>query len=38
MLQITEGITTNIFHATNTLAIEVIESGREQITNEAIEK
>jgi len=38
MLQITEGITANIFHTINTLAIEAIESGREQITNEAIEK
>lgn len=38
MLQITEGITANIFHITNTLAIEPIESGREQITNKAIEK
>ncbi len=38
MLQITEGITANIFHTINTLAIEGIESGREQITNEAIEK
>nr|WP_234826534.1 hypothetical protein [Sinorhizobium meliloti] len=38
MLQITEGITANIFHIINTLAIEAIESGREQITDEAIEK
>lgn len=28
MLQITEGITANIFHTINTLAIEAIESGR----------
>jgi len=35
MLQISEGITANIFHMINNLAIEAIESGREQITNEA---
>lgn len=38
MLQITEGITANIFHIINTLAIEAIEIGHEQITDEAIEK
>ena len=37
ILQITEGITANIFHMINNLAIEAVESGREQITNEAVE-
>ena len=37
MLQISEGITANIFHMINNLAVEAIESGREQITNEAVE-
>jgi hypothetical protein len=37
MLQITEGITANIFHMVNSLAVEAVESGREQITNEAVE-
>lgn len=36
--KITEGITANIFHIINSLAIEAIESGRERITDEAIEK
>ncbi len=38
LLQITEGITANIFHMINSLAIEAIESGSERITDEAIEK
>ncbi|QHG74431.1 TniB family NTP-binding protein [Ensifer adhaerens] len=38
MLQITEGITANIFHIINSLAIEAIESGQERITDAAIEK
>jgi hypothetical protein len=38
ILQVTEGITANIFHIVNSLAIEAIESGRERITDEAIEK
>ncbi|UIJ91764.1 TniB family NTP-binding protein (plasmid) [Sinorhizobium meliloti] len=38
MLQITEGITANIFHIINSLAIEAIESGQERITEAAIEK
>ncbi|WP_202618659.1 TniB family NTP-binding protein, partial [Ensifer sp. LC54] len=37
ILQITEGITANIFHMINSLAIEAIESGKERITDEAIE-
>ena len=37
-LQITEGITANIFHIINSLAIEAIESGQERITDAAIEK
>ncbi len=37
MLQITEGITASIFHMLNTLAVEAIESGRERLTDEAIE-
>lgn len=35
--QITEGITANIFHMINSLAIEAVESGREHITDEAVE-
>lgn len=38
MLQITEGITSNIFHIINSLAIDAIESGQERITDAAIEK
>ncbi|MDX0766261.1 NTP-binding protein, partial [Sinorhizobium medicae] len=38
ILQISEGITANIFHIINSLAIEAIESGKERITDEAIEK
>lgn len=38
ILQITEGITANIFHMINSLAIEAIKSGKERITDEAIEK
>lgn len=38
ILQISEGITANIFHIINSLAIEAIESGEERITDEAIEK
>lgn len=37
ILQITEGITANIFHMVNNLAIDAIENGSEQITNEAVE-
>jgi hypothetical protein len=36
-LQITEGITANILHMINSLAVQAVESGREQITNEAVE-
>ncbi|WFU05779.1 TniB family NTP-binding protein (plasmid) [Rhizobium sp. CB3171] len=38
ILQISEGITANIFHMINSLAIEAIETGTERITDEAIEK
>lgn len=38
ILQITEGITANIFHMINSLAIEAIESGSERITDDAIER
>ena len=38
ILQITEGITANIFHMINDLAIAAIESGHEQITDDAIER
>ncbi|WP_160012627.1 TniB family NTP-binding protein [Rhizobium sp. 18055] len=38
ILQVTEGITANIFHIVNSLAIDSIESGRERVTDEAIEK
>nr|WP_281405236.1 MULTISPECIES: TniB family NTP-binding protein [unclassified Mesorhizobium] len=37
MLQITEGITSNIFHMINNLAIDAIKSGGERITDEAVE-
>lgn len=37
MLQITEGITANIFHMINVLAIEAVESSREHITDEMVE-
>lgn len=36
MLQISEGITANLFHILNTLAIEAIESGQERITDAAV--
>lgn len=38
ILQITEGITANIFHMINDLAIAAIVSGHEQITDEMIEQ
>ncbi|MGE0344448.1 MAG: TniB family NTP-binding protein [Porticoccaceae bacterium] len=38
MLQITEGITANIFHMMNSLAVEAVETNAEQITDEAIER
>ena len=38
MLQISEGITANLFHIVNTLAIEAIESGQERITDTAVER
>ena len=37
MLQVTEGITANIFHLINNLAVEAVETGREQICDEAVE-
>ena len=37
MLQVTEGITANIFHLINNLAVEAVETGREQIRDEAVE-
>ena len=37
ILQITEGITANIFHMINSLAVEAIENGREHINDEAVE-
>ena len=37
ILQITEGLTANIFYMVNNLAIDAIENGSEQITDEAIE-
>ena len=37
ILQITEGITANIFQMINSLAVDAIESGREHITDEAVE-
>lgn len=38
MLQVTEGVTANIFHMINSLAIDAVASGREHVTDEAIEK
>ncbi|MDI6029542.1 TniB family NTP-binding protein [Corticibacterium sp. UT-5YL-CI-8] len=38
ILQVTEGITANIFHMVNGLAIDAVESGHEQITDEAVER
>ncbi|MBW8298017.1 MAG: TniB family NTP-binding protein [Hydrogenophaga sp.] len=38
MLQISEGITANLFHIVNTLAIEAIEGGQERITDAAVER
>jgi len=37
ILQITEGITANIFQMINSLAVDAIESSREHITDEAVE-
>jgi hypothetical protein len=37
MLQITDGITANIFHMVTSLAVQAVESGREQINDEAVE-
>ena len=37
MLQITEGITANIFQMINGLAVEAVQTGREQISDEAVE-
>ena len=37
MLQVTEGITANVFHLINNLAVEAVETGREQICDEAVE-
>ena len=37
MLQATESITANIFHLINDLLVEAVESGRDQISDEAIE-
>lgn len=37
ILQITEDITANIFHIINSLAVDAIESGRESITDVAVE-
>lgn len=38
MLQISEGITANLFHILNILAIEAIESGQERITDATVER
>ena len=37
MLQITEGITANIFQMINSLAVEAVQTGREHIGDEAVE-
>ncbi|CDX20756.1 Plasmid pRM41A complete sequence (fragment) [Mesorhizobium plurifarium] len=37
MLQITEGITANIFRMINSLAVDTIQNGREHVTDEMIE-
>lgn len=38
ILQITDGVTANIFHTINSIAIDAIENGNECITDSAIEK
>lgn len=38
MLQTSEGITANLFHIVNSLAVEAIESGQERITDAAVER
>ncbi|MEL7513053.1 MAG: hypothetical protein AAGK03_00460 [Pseudomonadota bacterium] len=37
ILQISDGITANIFHMINSLAIEAVEDGRERITDSAVD-
>ena len=37
MLQITEGITANIFQMINSLAVDAVQTGREQIIDDAVE-
>jgi hypothetical protein len=37
MLEVTESITANIFHLINHLAVEAVETGREQISDEVVE-
>nr|WP_246710301.1 MULTISPECIES: hypothetical protein [unclassified Martelella] len=37
VLQVTEGITANIFHMINSLAVDAIKSGHENITDEMVE-
>ncbi len=37
IVQITEGITANIFHMINCLAVEAVKSSREHITDEAVD-
>jgi hypothetical protein len=38
ILQVTEGLTARVFRLFNELAVEAIESGRERITDEAVER
>lgn len=38
ILQVTEGLTARVFRLLNELAIEAIETGREQITDDAVER
>jgi hypothetical protein len=38
VLQVTEGLTARVFRLFNELAVEAIESGRERITDEAVER
>ena len=37
ILQITDGITANIFQMINSLAIEAVQTGRERISDEAVD-
>lgn len=38
LLQVTDGLTVRVFRLLNELAVEAITSGRERITDEAVER